>query len=71
MLWPYSKFTVTVNFGFLNLSVSLFIVLLKSFVIFGANARIGYYVNNEYTETELRENPPVKPDFSKVRHVQF
>lgn len=29
--------------------------------------RVGYYVNNEYTETELRENPPVKPDFSKVR----
>ena len=28
--------------------------------------RVGYYVNNEYTETELRENPPVKPDFSKV-----
>lgn len=33
--------------------------------------RVGYYVNNEYTETELRENPPVKPDFSKVRHVLF
>ncbi|KAJ7406384.1 hypothetical protein WISP_134201 [Willisornis vidua] len=28
--------------------------------------RVGYYVNNEYTETELRENPPVKPDFSKL-----
>uniref|UniRef100_A0A8C6QLP2 Uncharacterized protein n=1 Tax=Nannospalax galili TaxID=1026970 RepID=A0A8C6QLP2_NANGA len=27
----------------------------------------GYYVNNEYTETELRENPPVKPDFSKLQ----
>lgn len=25
--------------------------------------RVGYYVNNEYG-TELRENPPVKPDFS-------
>lgn len=33
--------------------------------------RVGYYVNNEYTETELRENPPVKPDFSKVRHILF
>ncbi|XP_013814465.1 histone chaperone ASF1A isoform X3 [Apteryx mantelli] len=29
--------------------------------------RVGYYVNNEYTETELRENPPVKPDFSKLQ----
>ncbi|EDL05092.1 ASF1 anti-silencing function 1 homolog A (S. cerevisiae), isoform CRA_b [Mus musculus] len=33
--------------------------------------RVGYYVNNEYTETELRENPPVKPDFSKVMFLLF
>lgn len=30
--------------------------------------RFGYYVNNKYTETELRENLSVKPDFSKVGH---
>lgn len=29
--------------------------------------RIGYYVNNEYTEPELRENPPVKPDYAQVK----
>ncbi|XP_051869125.1 histone chaperone ASF1-like, partial [Pristis pectinata] len=29
--------------------------------------RIGYYVNNEYNDPELRENPPVKPDFSKLQ----
>ncbi|KAG2461310.1 ASF1A protein, partial [Polypterus senegalus] len=29
--------------------------------------RVGYYVNNEYTEPELRENPPVKPDFAKLQ----
>ncbi|XP_067845937.1 histone chaperone ASF1 isoform X2 [Heptranchias perlo] len=29
--------------------------------------RVGYYVNNEYTDPELRENPPVKPDFSKLQ----
>ncbi|XP_069462717.1 histone chaperone ASF1A isoform X1 [Ambystoma mexicanum] len=29
--------------------------------------RVGYYVNNEYTESELRENPPVKPDFTKLQ----
>lgn len=29
--------------------------------------RIGYYVNNEYTEPELRENPPIKPDYTQVR----
>ncbi|XP_060755180.1 histone chaperone asf1b-B isoform X2 [Neoarius graeffei] len=27
--------------------------------------RIGYYVNNEYTDPELRENPPIKPDYSQ------
>ena len=28
--------------------------------------RIGYYVNNEYTEQELIENPPSKPIYEKV-----
>uniref|UniRef100_A0A5F9DL43 Anti-silencing function 1B histone chaperone n=1 Tax=Oryctolagus cuniculus TaxID=9986 RepID=A0A5F9DL43_RABIT len=28
--------------------------------------RVGYYVNNEYPSPELRENPPLKPDFSQV-----
>ncbi|KAF3844103.1 hypothetical protein F7725_016151 [Dissostichus mawsoni] len=27
--------------------------------------RIGYYVNNEYTDPELRENPPLKPDYAQ------
>lgn len=31
--------------------------------------RIGYYVNNEYTDPELRENPPLKPDYTQVTHV--
>ncbi|KAK3511838.1 hypothetical protein QTP70_025060 [Hemibagrus guttatus] len=29
--------------------------------------RIGYYVNNEYTDAELRENPPLKPDYSQLQ----
>ncbi|KAH0629626.1 hypothetical protein JD844_011846 [Phrynosoma platyrhinos] len=29
--------------------------------------RIGYYVNNEYMDPELRENPPIKPDFSQLQ----
>ncbi|XP_048347869.1 histone chaperone ASF1B [Sphaerodactylus townsendi] len=29
--------------------------------------RIGYYVNNEYVDPELRENPPLKPDFSQLQ----
>lgn len=28
--------------------------------------RIGYYVNNEYTDAELRENPPLKPNYGQV-----
>lgn len=30
--------------------------------------RVGYFINNEYadTEPELRENPPTKPHFDKV-----
>ena len=30
-------------------------------------ARVGYYVFSEYEDPELRENPPVKVDFDKVR----
>ena len=29
--------------------------------------RVGYYVNNEYGEPELKENPPLEPDFSKLQ----
>ncbi|KAL6481983.1 hypothetical protein MHYP_G00100630 [Metynnis hypsauchen] len=29
--------------------------------------RIGYYVNNEYTDPELRENPPIKPAYSQLQ----
>eukprot|EP00735_Rhodelphis_limneticus_P014815 TRINITY_DN8903_c0_g1::TRINITY_DN8903_c0_g1_i1::g.18993::m.18993 TRINITY_DN8903_c0_g1::TRINITY_DN8903_c0_g1_i1::g.18993 ORF type:complete len:186 (+),score=20.35,sp/Q9V464/ASF1_DROME/63.92/6e-67,ASF1_hist_chap/PF04729.8/2e-63 TRINITY_DN8903_c0_g1_i1:24-560(+) len=28
--------------------------------------RVGYYVNNEYTDPELRENPPARTDVAKV-----
>lgn len=29
--------------------------------------RVGYYVNNEYTDTEFRENPPAVPQFEKLQ----
>lgn len=29
--------------------------------------RVGYYVNNEYTDGELRENPSVVPQFDKLQ----
>jgi histone chaperone ASF1 len=28
--------------------------------------RVGYFINNEYTDPELREMPPAKPQFDKV-----
>ncbi|XP_046669645.1 histone chaperone asf1 isoform X1 [Homalodisca vitripennis] len=28
--------------------------------------RVGYFINNEYTDPELRENPPAVPQFDKV-----
>ena len=28
--------------------------------------RVGYYVNNEYDDPELKENPPEKPDLTRV-----
>ena len=31
--------------------------------------RVGYYVNNEYEEGELRENPPAEPAFEKLRTI--
>jgi histone chaperone ASF1 len=32
--------------------------------------RVGYYVNNDYADEELRENPPAQPDLQKIqRHI--
>ena len=28
--------------------------------------RVGYYVNNDYPDAEMRENPPAVPNFSLV-----
>ena len=30
---------------------------------------VGYYLNNEYIEPEMNENPPAKPDISKIRRT--
>ncbi|KAK2569899.1 Histone chaperone ASF1 [Acropora cervicornis] len=29
--------------------------------------RVGYYVNNEYTEEEMKENPPARPVIEKLQ----
>lgn len=31
--------------------------------------RVGYYVNNSYTDPELQETPPDVPQFEKVRRI--
>ena len=31
--------------------------------------RVGYYVNNEYVDEEMRESPPAKPIIEKVPAV--
>jgi histone chaperone ASF1 len=28
--------------------------------------RVGYFINNDYTDAELRENPPAKPIFERM-----
>ena len=33
--------------------------------------RVGYYVNNEYGEPEMKENPPIEPDYAKVIILYF
>lgn len=29
--------------------------------------RVGYFINNEYTDAELKENPPAQPQFDKIQ----
>ena len=31
--------------------------------------RVGYYVNNEYDNPEMNENPPDQPQYEKVSEV--
>lgn len=33
--------------------------------------RVGYFINNEYTDPELQENPPATPQFDKVQHYNI
>nr|CAD7198567.1 unnamed protein product [Timema douglasi] len=42
------------------------VVLLTSSYKGQEFVRVGYFINNEYTEPELKENPPTQPQFDKV-----
>ena len=46
--------------------VGVTVVLLTCYYRNQEFIRVGYYVNNEYIEPELKENPPQEPDFDKV-----
>jgi histone chaperone ASF1 len=47
--------------------VGLTVMLLSCFYLDKEFIRVGYYVNNDYVEEELRENPPPVPDLSKIQ----
>lgn len=47
--------------------VGVTVVLLTCSYMSNEFVRIGYYVNNEYNDPELKENPPIEPDFSKLQ----
>ena len=45
------------------------VVLLTCSYLGREFVRVGYYINNEYTEEALREEPPVVPQFDKLARV--
>jgi len=50
----------------LNDAVGVTVVLLTCCYRGQEFVRVGYYVNNEYSDPELKENPPTNPDFTKL-----
>ena len=48
--------------------VGVTVVLLTCSFRSNEFVRVGYYVNNEYGDPELAENPPAKPVIEKVRY---
>ena len=47
--------------------IGVTVVLLTCSYLNKEFVRVGYYVNNDYTEEELRENPPEKPIIDKIQ----
>lgn len=46
--------------------VGVTVVLLTCSYMSQEFVRVGYYVNNEYMDLEMADNPPPKPIFEKV-----
>ncbi|KAG4097042.1 ASF1 like histone chaperone-domain-containing protein [Neocallimastix lanati (nom. inval.)] len=47
-------------------TIGVTVVLLTCSYMGREFVRVGYYVNNDYIDEELRENPPPQVDFSKL-----
>ena len=50
--------------------IGVTVVLLTCYYRNQEFIRVGYYVNNEYIEPELKENPPLEANFDKVCRKQ-
>ncbi|KAL5022550.1 hypothetical protein ScPMuIL_001705 [Solemya velum] len=48
-------------------AVGVTVVLLTCSYRYKEFIRVGYYVNNEYTDPELKENPPASPIYEKLQ----
>ncbi|KFM57813.1 Histone chaperone asf1, partial [Stegodyphus mimosarum] len=48
-------------------AVGVTVVLLTCLYRSKEFIRVGYYVNNEYVDPEMRENPPAVPQFDKLQ----
>ena len=54
-----------------NDAVGVTVVLLTCSYRTKEFIRVGYYVNNEYNEPELKENPPTTPQYDNVSIVSL
>lgn len=50
-----------------NDAVGVTIILLTCSYRGQEFVRVGYFINNEYLDAELKENPPAKPQFDKLQ----
>eukprot|EP00118_Oscarella_pearsei_P027286 m.310998 g.310998 ORF g.310998 m.310998 type:complete len:193 (+) comp57731_c0_seq1:94-672(+) len=48
-------------------AVGVTVVLLTASYLCQEFTRVGYYVNNEYADSEMKENPPAKVEFDKLQ----
>ncbi|KAJ3280559.1 Histone chaperone asf1 [Borealophlyctis nickersoniae] len=48
-------------------AVGVTVVLLQCFYLNREFVRVGYYVNNDYTNEEMRENPPDQVDVAQLQ----